>query len=164
MFEQYISCFNILTLDGASDDEYQSAAADLRNSGVAIFAVGVGNAKLAELQEITGDKSRAWKTRRFKEIAQFNQKLIGEICEATEAVCPDQEVDLVFMLDSSGSIGQRNFEIAREWLISITKSFQIGPLATQVSVIQYTEAPSPEFDLNDYATIEEVKSYFASQF
>ena len=55
-------------------------------------------------------------------------------------------------------IGQRNFEIAREWLISITKSFQIGPLATQVSVIQYTEAPSPEFDLNDYATVEEVSN------
>ena len=57
-----------------------------------------------------------------------------------------------------GSIGSANFEIAREWLISITKSFQIGPLATQVSVIQYTSSPNPEFDLNDFGTVEEVEA------
>jgi len=58
------------------------------------------------------------------------------MCVAAESQCTDQEVDLVFMLDSSGSIGSRNFEIAREWLISISKSFQIGPTATQIALIQ----------------------------
>ena len=64
------------------------------------------------------------------------------MCVAAESQCTDQEVDLVFMLDSSGSIGSRNFEIAREWLISISKSFQIGPTATQIALIQVSETDS----------------------
>lgn len=152
------SLFNSFHSDGASDDDYKLPAAAIRGAGIDIFAVGVGNSKLSELQEITGKNERAFRTRRFKEIAQFNQKLVGEICDATEAACPDQEVDLIFMLDSSGSIGKHNFEIAREWLISITKSFQIGPLATQVAVIQYTNNPTPEFDLDDYGTVSEVEN------
>jgi hypothetical protein len=39
----------------------------------------------------------------------------------------------------------------------VTKSFQIGPVATQVSVIQYTSEPIPEFDLNDFKTAAEVE-------
>lgn len=62
------------------------------------------------------------------------------MCVAAESQCTDQEVDLVFMLDSSGSIGSRNFEIAREWLISISKSFQIGPTATQIALIQVSSS------------------------
>ena len=113
----------------------------IRDAGIDIFAVGVGRARVRELEQITGKKDRVWKTRSrsFTDIGQFNQKLIKEICEVTEATCTDQEVDLIFMLDSSGSIGSDNFEIAKKWLISITKSFEIGKRAAQVSVMQFTD-------------------------
>ena len=71
------------------------------------------------------------------------------MCVAAESQCTDQEVDLVFMLDSSGSIGSRNFEIAREWLISISKSFQIGPTATQIALIQVSISFVDSFSLSD---------------
>ena len=89
-------------LDGASDDDYKPPAAKLRNSGIDVFAVGVGNSRESELIQIAGTPERVFKTRRFNDIAKFNQKLVAEICTATNEVCPDQELDLVFMLDSSG--------------------------------------------------------------
>ena len=104
----------VLLTDGKSDDDYREAAASIRDAGVDIFAVGVGNSKKTELIEIAGSEDRVWKTRRFTAIDSFKQKMVKEMCVAAESQCEGQEVDLVFMLDSSGSIGSRNFEIARE--------------------------------------------------
>ena len=104
----------VLLTDGKSDDDYREAAASIRDAGVDIFAVGVGNSKKPELIEIAGSEDRVWKTRRFTAIDSFKQKMVKEMCVAAESQCEGQEVDLVFMLDSSGSIGSRNFEIARE--------------------------------------------------
>ena len=76
----------------------------------------------------------------------------------SQTTCNDQEIDIMFLLDSSGSIGDADFEIARDWLISVAKSFQIGKLATQVSVMQFADDVIPEFDLDDYDTIEQVEN------
>lgn len=102
------------TLDGASDDEYATAAAAIRDAGVDVFAVGVGNSKKEELLEITGNADRVWKARRFTAIDKFRQKMVKEVCESTSATCTDQEVDLVFMIDSSTSINDNYRKMARE--------------------------------------------------
>ena len=45
--------------------------------------------------------------------------------------CTD-EVDGVFVLDSSSSVGEANFAIVRDFVINIVREFNVGPDAAQV--------------------------------
>ena len=45
--------------------------------------------------------------------------------------CTD-EVDGVFVLDSSSSVGEANFAIVRDFVIKIVRDFNVGPDAAQV--------------------------------
>ena len=59
-------------------------------------------------------------------------------------------MDLVFLLDSSGSIRAYNFESIKEFVIDITDGLDIGPNDTQVAVISYSDFARTEFHLDQY--------------
>lgn len=47
-------------------------------------------------------------------------------------------LDLVFVFDSSGSVGRFNFSVEKEFAINITRVFSIGPDATQIGAVAYS--------------------------
>ena len=51
-------------------------------------------------------------------------------------------LDIVFVLDASGSIGQSNFVIMRDFVKSIISNFEIGADKTRVGVIRYASSAS----------------------
>lgn len=53
-------------------------------------------------------------------------------------------------MDVSGSIGSHNYELMKEFAISITDEFEIGPDHAKVGWINYNEAAWVVFDLNAY--------------
>ena len=55
--------------------------------------------------------------------------------------------DLVYILDGSWSVGSTDFETAKRWLVNITSGFDVGPLYTQVAVVQYSDTPRLEIPL-----------------
>lgn len=57
---------------------------------------------------------------------------------------------MVFILDGSWSVEDVNFEIVKKWLVNITTSFNIGPLFTQVGVVQYSDNPVLEIPLGKF--------------
>ena len=59
-------------------------------------------------------------------------------------------MDLVFLLDSSGSIQAYYFESIKEFVIDITDGLDIGPNDTQVAVISYSDFARTEFHLDQY--------------
>ncbi|XP_078674139.1 IgGFc-binding protein-like [Branchiostoma floridae x Branchiostoma belcheri] len=77
--------------------------------------------------------------------------------KCVEVVCR-MPVDLVFLLDGSGSIELSNFQITKAFVKSTTSDFQIGPENAQVGVVQYHNHPIEEFSLNRYATLEDLLS------
>ena len=58
---------------------------------------------------------------------------------------------MIFLLDSSGSVGRDNFELLKQFVISVTSSFVIGPNDTQVGVIVFSNRVRVEFPLNQYS-------------
>ena len=46
-------------------------------------------------------------------------------------------LDVIFILDASGSVGSENFEIMKSFIKDILTNFEIGPDATHVGVIRY---------------------------
>ena len=52
--------------------------------------------------------------------------------------CPARGIDLSFVFDSSGSVGEQNFELEKDFAINVTRTFSIGPLHTQIAAIAYS--------------------------
>ena len=67
-------------------------------------------------------------------------------------------IDLVFILDQSGSIGLTNNAIALEFISDVVDFFTIAPNATQIGFITYSSSAAVHFDLNDSYSKSEIQS------
>lgn len=65
----------------------------------------------------------------------------------------DRNVDCVFVLDQSGSVGRSNHDIAIQFIQNIVAFFNIGLNQTRVGFVAYANRAYREFDLNDYTTL-----------
>ena len=61
-------------------------------------------------------------------------------------------LDLVFVLDSSGSVGSGNFALVRNFVADVIDTFEIGPDETQVGVITFSGIARTIFQLNAHST------------
>uniref|UniRef100_A0A8C7IMM9 Collagen type XXII alpha 1 chain n=1 Tax=Oncorhynchus kisutch TaxID=8019 RepID=A0A8C7IMM9_ONCKI len=75
----------------------------------------------------------------------------------SRAGCKNVHYDLVFILDTSSSVGKENFEKIRQWVSNLVESFDVGPDKTRVAVVRYSDRPTTEFNLGRYSTMDEVK-------
>lgn len=61
--------------------------------------------------------------------------------------------DIYFLVDSSRSIGQENFEHVRQFLYILTQSLhRVGGDEFRFALVQYNSKPETEFNLNTYQT------------
>ena len=61
------------------------------------------------------------------------------------------------MLDSSGSVGERNFDLELQLVRDIVNRFEIGPNATQVAVVSYSGFARVNFRFNDFTNRADVQ-------
>ena len=66
--------------------------------------------------------------------------------------CKIKGVDMVFVMDQSGSVQLGNFEKMKDFAIDITDSFMIGPNRTRVAWISFGTTAEVVFDLNAHST------------
>lgn len=59
-------------------------------------------------------------------------------------------MDLIFVLDSSGSVGSSNFITMKDFVTNVTANFEIGPDSTRVGVIRYASSASVVIPLGFY--------------
>ena len=64
--------------------------------------------------------------------------------------CAIKGVDMIFLMDESGSIEYFNFELMKELAINITREFAIGPNRTQVGWISFNRYARVVFNLTTY--------------
>ena len=58
--------------------------------------------------------------------------------------------DIVFLLDSSGSVGSSNFQKQKDFIVRFAQSFDIGPNKVQIGVETFSSTPHHEFNMNTY--------------
>jgi matrilin-3 len=75
----------------------------------------------------------------------LNQKLLTTVVD-----CVNVGVDIVFVIDSSGSIGASNFVKVKQFIKDVINAFDIGLNKTRVGVVRYSSAVMRPFDLNTY--------------
>lgn len=66
---------------------------------------------------------------------------------STEFVCK-AVADVAFIVDSSGSIGRRNWVKMLQFLKDLVKAFNVGPQKTHIAVVAYSTNANVEFRFN----------------
>ena len=59
-------------------------------------------------------------------------------------------LDLVFVMDKSGSIGSANFKLEKKFIANLIEYFDIFPTKTRVAVVTYSTLVKEEFDFNKH--------------
>lgn len=68
--------------------------------------------------------------------------------------------DIYFLVDSSWSIGEENFEHVRHFLYTLTQALhQVGGGRFKFALVQYNNKPTTEFQLNSYPTTQGVLAH-----
>lgn len=73
----------VLITDGDSQDDVEEAGYHLRQLGVEVFAIGIGNVHDLELLQITGSPKRLFTVQNFGSLENIKQKVVDTICKST---------------------------------------------------------------------------------
>ncbi|XP_044062813.1 collagen alpha-6(VI) chain-like isoform X2 [Siniperca chuatsi] len=142
----------VVITDGKSSDEVKVPAEKLRAQGVIIYAIGVKNADANELQQISGDPQRTFFVNNFDALKPIKDDIITDIC--SQDVCKDIPGDLLFLIDSSGSISTDDYNKMKEFMKSVISKSIIGQNEVHVGVMQFSTIQQLEFPLNRYYSKE----------
>ena len=74
----------------------------------------------------------------------------------TIAALPCDQEDIVFLVDSSGSIQRNNWQTVRDFIKNIVRDYTIGPSNVRVGLAIFGNDVQPIFQLNAYSTQYEI--------
>ncbi|KAJ3584426.1 hypothetical protein NHX12_014921 [Muraenolepis orangiensis] len=83
-------------------------------------------------------------------------RMIKEIC-GCGIKCKERPMELVFVIDSSESVGPGNFEIVKDFVTALVDRVTVGRNATRIGLVLYSLEVRLQFNLARYMTKEEVK-------
>ncbi|XP_058146863.1 collagen alpha-5(VI) chain [Dasypus novemcinctus] len=149
-----VPCHLVVLTDGLSSDAVLEPAERLRAEGVTIHAIGIGAANRTQLRQIAGAEERVSFGQNFDSLKGIKNEVVHGIC--TEKGCEDMKADIMFLVDSSGSIGQENFGKMKTFMKNLLAKIQIGPDKNHIGVVQFSGDSKEEFQLNKYFTLQEI--------
>ncbi|XP_074844398.1 collagen alpha-6(VI) chain [Carettochelys insculpta] len=151
-----VPCYLIVLTDGESHDSVKEPAQSLRSENVTVYAVGVKGANKAQLLEISGSESRTHFVHDFDSLKSIKNKIVQKICSGQ--ACKQMIADIMFLVDSSGSIGEENFLKMKKFMIEVVNKSDIGVDQVQVGVVQFSGKNKEEFQLNRYTSKSDIFS------
>ncbi|XP_037700994.1 collagen alpha-5(VI) chain [Choloepus didactylus] len=149
-----VPSYLIVLTDGLSMDRVLEPAERLRAERVIIHAIGIGEANKTQLQQIAGGEERVNFGQNFDSLKGIKNEVVRSIC--TKKGCEDMKADIMFLVDSSGSIGFENFGKMKVFMKNLLAKIQIGPDKNHIGVIQFSGYNKEEFQLDKYFTLKEI--------
>ncbi|XP_035862083.1 collagen alpha-3(VI) chain-like [Sander lucioperca] len=164
----------VVITDGESQDRVHEAAISLRRADVTVYSVGIENANMEELRDMASHPidRHVFNVNSFTELKALKNSLQKVICEniidqavkvttreskAKKACVKKDEADIFFLMDDSGSIGNRDFEDMQNFILRFLGTFNIGPDHVRVGLVKYADDPSLEFDLTASSNVDNLK-------
>ncbi|XP_036917207.1 collagen alpha-5(VI) chain isoform X2 [Sturnira hondurensis] len=149
-----VPCHLIVLTDGMSEDGVLEPAERIRAEQITVHAIGIGAANKTQLLQIAGKEERVKFGQNFDSLESIKKEVVQSIC--TEKGCEDMKTDIMFLVDSSGSIGEDNFRKMKTFMKNVLAKIQIGPDKTHIGVVQFSGHAEEEFPLNQYFTQKEI--------
>lgn len=144
----------VVLTSGASRDSVLGPASRLREELVHVYAIGVREANQTQLREISGEEKRAYYVHDFDALKDIRNQVVQEIC--AEEACKEMKADIMFLVDSSGSIGLENFIKMKTFMKNLVSKSQIRADRVQIGVVQFSDVNKEEFQLNRYTSQGEI--------
>ncbi|XP_059164375.1 collagen alpha-6(VI) chain-like [Physella acuta] len=164
-------------VSGSKSDNMQLAvrfADRLKADGVKVLTVGFSNANEQELKFIASTPEDALMVEDMDTVKKITPMLSKKICSAVNSIGGNTETevgpvdeqettggntnapkpcrvkaDIIFCLDSSGSIGRVNYDKQLRFAAELASSFQIGAKDTCFGAVLFSYVASKMFDLKD---------------
>uniref|UniRef100_A0A2C9LGD9 VWFA domain-containing protein n=1 Tax=Biomphalaria glabrata TaxID=6526 RepID=A0A2C9LGD9_BIOGL len=162
----------LVLTDGNSQykDITEAEAKAARDSGIHMFAVGVGRGiDDQELLRIAGDKLGVNHVDNFDKLKSIVQRLAVQTCESTKTSkdvinedifpeCQKRSLELGIVLDSSASILMEDFNKSIKFIQAFLQQLVIDKDSVRVAIIPYSEDVHTKnsFNLNTYTTKKDV--------
>ncbi|XP_064289602.1 collagen alpha-3(VI) chain isoform X6 [Passer domesticus] len=70
--------------------------------------------------------------------------------------------DIIFLVDSSWSVGKEHFQLVQEFLYDVVKALDVGGNDFRFALVQFSGNPHTEFQLNTYPSTQDVLSHIAN--
>ncbi|XP_049337395.1 collagen alpha-4(VI) chain isoform X2 [Astyanax mexicanus] len=162
--DEYVQQIAVVVTDGKSSDDVSAPAADLRRSGVTVFAVGIKSFdNLKEMASYPQDKF-VFSVGNFTKLNALSGVVTKRICRDISSVfipllknitiqkgCKfTAEADIYFLLDESGSITYDDFDDMKAFILEFLHMFQIGPDQVRIGVVKFADRATIVFRLNTY--------------
>ncbi|XP_017333399.1 collagen alpha-6(VI) chain isoform X2 [Ictalurus punctatus] len=146
----------IVITDGESQDAVAEPAQALRNKGITIYSIGVLNANITQLREISGTQDNVYLERDFDSLDYLDKELLLKICTSADDCQKSQVADIVFLVDDSGSISNESFNSMKFFMNSVVNTTQVGKDSVRFCTILYSDTPQTKFPLYQYYSKREV--------
>lgn len=149
----------IVITDGKSNmpEETRKQAIAIHKKNIKVLAVGVGqNTDETELKYIASESNLVFHARNFDALKYIEADIMKMACAQEGTLCGYNPADIVFLLDSSGSIGYGNFELVKRFVCDFIDPFEIGPHAVQVGVVSFSDWAERNMDLNSFKDKEKL--------
>ncbi|XP_036930518.1 collagen alpha-6(VI) chain-like isoform X2 [Acanthopagrus latus] len=148
----------VVITDGDSADDVKEPARLLRQKGVIVFGIGVGQANLMELQSIANQPSDHFLLTidSYQALQKLTDRLLRTVCISVEdqrQALVEKFTDIFFLVDSG--ITQGPFSVFRADLIKLINQLSVGSSTNRVGLATYSEEARVEFFLNTHQTKQE---------
>ncbi|XP_072249472.1 collagen alpha-6(VI) chain-like [Leuresthes tenuis] len=153
----------VVITDGKSQDEVKSNAEKLKKKGIIVYAIGIKDADEGQLKEMANEphSQHVYSVSDFAALQGISESIVQTLCTTVEeakrqllqvpAECARaNKADIVFLVDSSSSIGIPNFGEIRLFLRNVISGLNIGSDHVRVGLAQYSDEPYQEFLLNEH--------------
>uniref|UniRef100_A0A8C6R1B1 Collagen, type VI, alpha 6 n=1 Tax=Nannospalax galili TaxID=1026970 RepID=A0A8C6R1B1_NANGA len=144
--------FLILITDGEAQDIVRDPALALRQQGVIIYSVGVFGSNVTQLEEISGKPEMVFYVENFDILQHIEDDLVLGICSPCEECKRIEVLDVVFVIDSSGSIDSQEYNIMKDFMIGLVKKADVGKNQVRFGALKYADDPEVLFYLKDHDT------------
>ncbi|CAH1789223.1 unnamed protein product [Owenia fusiformis] len=155
-----ISNIAIIITDGVStvDERYTAREAQIaRSEGIAMFMVGVGamvDTKELKLIASKPHEKHLFQVTDYYGLMSITNTLASKTCYVPG--CAFDKVDVVFVLDVSGSLSDESFKHMMLWVASFVEVLEVGPHAVQFGLITFSTTVKIDFYLNTYSNRQDV--------
>ncbi|XP_040595556.1 collagen alpha-6(VI) chain isoform X2 [Mesocricetus auratus] len=151
-----VPCHLVVLTNGMSQDSVLEPANRLREENIRVYAIGVKEANQTQLREIAGEEKRVYYVHEFDALRDIRNQVVQEIC--AEEACRDMKADIMFLVDSSGSIGPENFSKMKTFMKNLVSKSQIGADRVQIGVVQFSHENREEFQLNTFMSQSDISN------
>ncbi|XP_068616033.1 collagen alpha-6(VI) chain [Brachionichthys hirsutus] len=159
--DQRVPQIAVVITDGESTDDVTEPARRLRQHGVIVLGIGVGQANLKELASIANQPSERfmYAIENFQALPRLAAGLLETVCVSVEdqrQALTERFADIFFLVDSG--LSSAEFQQVRVVLTRLVNQLNIGAAAYRLGLAQYGADTKVEFLLNAHQTKGETQN------